>query len=234
MKNLVSIMIMVGLLALPLVPQAGQSSEKQPKADVGDEAVTKAYTLKYVAPSEVQNVLKGYFWRLSFGEGKLITVNLPRKNVAGFEEQLRKLDVPSKTITFRIFMVIASREGRPDAIENRDLKRVLNELNALLNFKTYRLDGVALLAVKEGGDGQVQVAADPPLRCYLNDVRLAAPAGGKRSIQFRLILSQWQADKGNTLIESRTEVDENGFLVAGVSRIHNGDSLVLVINAEIK
>ena len=37
------------------------------------------------------------------------------------------------------------------------------------------------------------------------------------------------------LLSSETEIAENGYLVAGVSRIGNdGKSLVLVINAEIK
>jgi hypothetical protein len=36
------------------------------------------------------------------------------------------------------------------------------------------------------------------------------------------------------LIESETSIKENGYLAAGVSKIDNGDSLVLVMNAEIK
>jgi len=37
------------------------------------------------------------------------------------------------------------------------------------------------------------------------------------------------------LIRTSTSINENGYLVVGVSKIgENGDSLILVINAEIK
>ena len=64
-----------------------------------------------------------YFFNCSFGEGSnLISVVMYKKNVAAFEEQLRKLDVEKKNIQLRIFTVIAGKEGKSDTIENKDLK----------------------------------------------------------------------------------------------------------------
>jgi hypothetical protein len=55
---------------------------------------------------------------------------------------------------------------------------------------------------------------------------------GKRTIDIRnLRLSEYK----NILIETETSLNEDGYLVAGVSRVgENGDALILVINAQIK
>jgi hypothetical protein len=70
-----------------------------------------------------------------------------------------------------------------------------------------------------------------PLQLYIRDVAVLTGSGGKRSVKLGLEL---YANKDRLLI-SETEIAENGYLVAGVSRIGNDSrSLVLVINAEIK
>jgi hypothetical protein len=82
-----------------------------------------------------------------------------------------------------------------------------------------------------------------PLELRLGDIYIREGKDGKQTVGFEFRLQKETAsyvkdgkliDNDQTLIESETSVKENGYLVAGVSRLGNGDSLVLVINAEIK
>lgn len=237
-KMLFVLMILLVFLALPVGAAEGGS----PAEDGSQEVVTKTYTLRHIDPLLVKESLSVYFYNISFGrESSLISVNLSKGKLAAFEEELRKLDVPRRNILLRVFTVIASREGKGEAIENRDLKRVLAEVSKLLNFNSYVLDGASVITLKDGTrHGELLLASDSLdplkdglLRLEFGRVALATNADGKRAVRLGLQLDQ----KGGLgrLLNTETEVAENGYLVAGVSRIGNGGkSLVLVINAEIK
>ena len=164
----------------------------------------------------------------------MISVVLDKKNVVTFEEQLRKLDEEKKSILLRIFTVFASKEGKNDTIENKDLKKVLAEVSNLLNFKSYVLDGASVITLKDGTRRSylsLSSAMPEPLQLFINHVTILTGSGGKRSVKLGLELYE----KKDHLLDSETEIAENGYLVAGVSRIgKDGKSLVLVINAEIK
>lgn len=223
------------LVASLLEDAPGQAAEADKPGDT--DLVTRSYSLKHVTPASVCQSLNLYIYDRSFEDGSsALTVKLPRKNVAVFEAELRKLDVPRRSILLRVFTVIAAREGKGGAIENKDLKRVLAEVSNLLNFKAYTLDGASVVTVKEGTRyGELLLASDAMtnLRFSFGRVTLAAGADGRRAVRLSLNLEQ----KGGLgkLLDTETEVAENGFLVAGVSRLGGGgQSLVLVINAEIK
>lgn len=201
-----------------------------------DEVVTRTYALNNVTPAFVRDALRIYMINQSFGEGSnLISVKLFKKDVAVFEDQLRRLDVQKRNILLRIFTVIAAREGPSQVIENQDLKSVLAEVSNLLNFKSYVLDGSSAITLKDGsGFGRLALSSSTSegLRFDYKDVSILTD-GGKRSVR----LSFWllQANSGQELLSSETKIAEDGYLVAGVSRIgKDGQSLVLVINAEIK
>ena len=205
----------------------------------GEELVTRTYELNYVTPKFVRDSLGIYLRRHSYSEGsKLISVMLPKKDVAAFEKQLRELDVERRMITLRIFTVIASREGKGEAVENRDLKKVLAEVSNLLNFRSYVLDGVSTISAKDGADfGRVALSSSSALSGGMQfDFRrlsLATGSGGKKAVKFGFALIQLNTRQ--ELLNSETEIAEDGYLVAGVSRLGDeGKSLVLVINAEIK
>lgn len=216
-------------------PAPGAAADKP-----GDmELVTRSYSLKHVTPATVCHSLGLYLFDRSFEDGSpALTVKLPRKDVAAFEAELRKLDVPKRSILLRVFTVVAAREGKGGAIENRDLKRVLEEVSRLLNFKSYTLDGASAVTVKDGTRyGELLLASDTManLRLQFGQVALVTGTDGRRAVRLSLNLSQQQKDGEGKLLGSETEVAENGYLVAGVSRLGGGgQSLVLVINAEIK
>jgi len=234
-KVLLAIMLLLALVSLPALAEEQKS---QPAEKSGpEEMVVKSYTLRYASPDFIKDSLKMYFFNCSFGEGSnLISVAMHKKNVAAFEEQLRKLDVEKKTIQLRIFTVIAGKEGKSDTIENKDLKRVLAEVSNLLNFKSYVLDGASAITVKDGaGFGRLALSStiSDGLRFDYKEISILTGNGGKRSVRLAFWLQQLSTKQ--ELLSSETEIAENGYLVAGVSRIGNeGKSLVLVINAEIK
>jgi hypothetical protein len=237
MKKIFLFVVLV--LMLVVFPVSAEEQKTSPAAEkqASDEVVTKTYTLRYASPEFVVESMGMYFLRNSFSRGSnLISVVMEKKNVAAFEEQLRKIDVEKKIIMLRIFTVIASREGKNDAFENKDLKRVLSEVSNLLNFKSYVLDGAAAISVRDGAEfGRLALSSSIPdgLRFDYKGISIVTGSGGKRSVKLEFWL--WQSSNKQELISSETEIAEDGYLVAGVSRIGNdGKSLVLVINAEIK
>jgi len=137
---------------------------------------------------------------------------------------------------------IFTNEGKSGEVRNKDLQQVLSELQKVLSFKYFRLDGASAITVNDGQDCELRLSSQSPLLLELDDISIKGEKQGERSIAFEFDLKQkaepFVLKDGNlvyeTLIESQTSVKEKGYLVAGVSRIGNGDSLVLVINAEIK
>ncbi len=216
--------------ALAAAPQAENPGQ--------NELVTRTYALNHVTPDFIKDALRIYLRNWSYSDGSnLFSTVLEKKNVAAFEEQLRKLDVEKKIIQLRIFTVIASRTGTSGPIENKDLKQVLAEVSNLLSFRSYELDGASTFTVKDGFSGFGRLALSSTLKEDLTfaykDISITTGSDGKRSVKLAFWLSQ--TNPKQELLSSETEIAENGYLVAGVSRIGNdGKSLVLVINAEIK
>jgi hypothetical protein len=236
MKKIPLVVMLVLMIALlPALAEEQKASAAPERVDF--EVVTKTYALRFVTPDFIQDSLRIYMRNCSFAkESSLISVALFKKDVADFEEQLRKLDVPKKSILLRIFSVIAAREGKSEAIENKELKRVLAEVSNLLNFKSYVLDGASAITVRDGAEfGRLALSSSisEGLRFDYKGISVLTGAGGKRSV--KLGFNLYQVSSKQELLSSETEIAENGFLVAGVSRLgEDGRSLVLVINAEIK
>ena len=145
-------------------------------------------------------------------------------------------DVEKKTILLRIFTIIAAKEGKTEPIENKDLGSVLAEVSNLLSFKSYMLDGASMITVKEGAEYSklaLSSSMSESMEFAFKDISVLINGRGQRSVKLNFWLRQ--TSNKEELLSSETEIAENGYLVAGVSRIGNeGKSLVLVINAEIK
>ena len=239
MKKIFLVVLLLHLFAfLPALAEEQKTQQTGEKSG-SEDVVTKTYALRYVTPKFINDSLRVYLRNCSYGEGSnLISVILYKKDIATFEEQLRKLDIKKKIIRLRIFTVIASKEGRSDAIENKDLKRVLAEVSNLLNFKSYVLDGASVITLEDGARfGRLLLSSATIENLGLDFERVSISTGseGKRSVRLGLELLRREAKANIILLNSETEIAENGYLLAGVSRIGNeGKSLVLVINAEIK
>jgi hypothetical protein len=236
------------LMALFVLSGFGFTTSREPAKEKeqssGLDIVTKTYSLKYASPEMIRDTLRNYIRECSFNrKGNMMTVRIDRENIPKFEELLNQMDVEKKKILFRIFTVIASQENKSSEIQNKDLQLVLGELRRVLSFKSFRLDGVSAITVTDGQRySKLLLSSHSSLMLGLMEVSIKGDEPGHKIINFRFELNQifhpTGQDNGKTsyqsLIETETSVKENGYLVAGVSKIGNGDSLVLVINAEIK
>ncbi|NIM16241.1 MAG: hypothetical protein GTO45_29960 [Candidatus Aminicenantes bacterium] len=245
MKKIIILLVIVLLVVTVFGFGDKQQSEKPKQKTVHQDVVTKTYVLKHISPDVAHKTLRLYFWESYYDRnGKMFTVKIPKENIATFEKLLKQLDVERKKILIRIFTVIASREGKGGPIDNKDLRQVLNELQKVLSFKSFRLDGISAVTVTDGQrHSRLFLSSQVPLELRLEDIYIREGKDGKQTVGFEFRLQKEVAsyvrdgkliDNDQTLIESQTSVKENGYLVAGVSRLGNGDSLVLVINAEIK
>jgi len=244
MKKIIILIIMLLFVISGFGFADSKKPEESKKSTKRPDMVTKTYALKYTRPEVVIKALQQYFGQFSYDDSSnMLTVKIYEDNIPKFEELLKQLDVEKKKVLIRIFTVIASQEGKTGAVQNKDLQQVLEELQKVLSFKSFRLDGVSAITVKDGQHrSQLLLSSHSPLLLRLGDVSIRGEKQGQRTINFDFVLRQktepFVMKDGNlvyeTLIESETSVKEKGYLVAGVSKIGNGDSLVLVINAEIK
>ncbi len=81
-----------------------------------EEIVVKTYPLKYVSWREVANAARLYVVEAA-GSDSTLTVLIRKKNIADFEAVLKKLDVERKNIMFRIYTIIAAKDGAADIIK---------------------------------------------------------------------------------------------------------------------
>lgn len=211
------------------------------------EIVIKTYHLKFIRPIEILNAAKFYIID-STATQDTITVQIMRKNIPKLEELLKKLDVEKKTVLFRVFTVVASKEEDPKGnktIENKELRKVIDELNSLWNFKSYKVDGPSFLTVKEdSGANSFRLVSDVSY-FYMNilHVKVRGEKSGTRLISVGQVQLNWRINLSEeteqTLIDTHNiTLKENGYLVAGISGFgwigKGAKALILVINAEIK
>ncbi len=218
------------------------------------EIVIKTYALKYINPNELMQATRFYVVD-STSFNNVLTVRIRKKDIAAFEELLKKLDVERKNIQFQIYTIIASRgqfsedyvkrlPNKPSAdLENHDLKKVFDELKGLWNFKAYYMDNPSFITLKDGS-GPVSSRLVSSLYNFdieLSGVQIRGDEAGKRPISVgRIQLNQNTAERGATLIETKDlSIKENGYLVVGVSgfnSLYSPESLalILIIRAEIK
>jgi hypothetical protein len=237
----------VTLLSAELVQEENENSVslKQPSQDP-NEIVIKTYSLKFISPRDVSSVAKLYIID-STGTEDTITVKILKKNVPKFEELLKKLDIEKKAVLVKVFTVIASKKQETqedEVIENKDLKRVLNELNSLWKFQSYKIDGPSFLTVKDGSGSNFfkLVSSTSNLNMYILHVDVRGEKPDKRIVSIGQIQLRWVDSFGKneqTLISTHdVTLKENGYLVVGVSGFpfgrDIGRALILIISAEIK
>jgi len=144
--------------------------------------------------------------------------------------------------------VIASKEKEPqedEAVENKDLRKVLDELRNLWNFKSYKVDGPSFLTIKEDSGLDSFRLVSSVSNFYMNIVhaKVIEEERGKRHVSIGQIQLKWRsgltAEYEQTLINtSNITIKENGYLVAGISGYgfsgKDAKALILIINADIK
>jgi hypothetical protein len=238
-----------------------QTKEEQEKAEARKAAeaeqarygmVLKTYSLKYISVEEFVRAAKLYIQDYSGSESAL-TIRIFSPNIPAVEDLLKKLDVEKRNIQFQVYTIVASKDEEPpgpykDALKNetkeitnKDLKRVLDEMKGLWNFKHYWLDSPSFLMVKDSsGLNFFRLVSSRDLVMDILHVQVRGDEPGKRVISVGQIkLSQeWTGADRSTLINTNNiTFKEKGYLVVGVSGFRSnwsGLALILVISAEIK
>ena len=244
--------------AAEVTVQSGQTRAAEQKGTPEynqSELYLKTYELKFINVSEFMRSAKFYVLDYT-GTESTMTVRIPGRNIPEFEALMKKLDVEKKNIQFQIITITASQEA-PDermksvfvtdtqGISDKDLRRVLDEMKGLWNFKYYRVDTPSFLIVKDGaGQSHFKLVSDRyDFDMNILHVNLRGDEPGKRIIsvgQIQLnqdISTQNSQQKATLLDTSDITFKENGYLVVGVSGFHagwRGLALILVIRAEIK
>jgi hypothetical protein len=215
------------------------------------ESVLKTYSLKYISAREFMNAAKFYVLDFSGSENAL-TVRIHRMNIPAFEDLLKKLDVEKRNIQFQVYTIVASKEppsggsyenflkNETKEIENRDLKRVLDEMKGLWNFKHYWVDSPSFLMVKDGSlSNSFRLVSKWNLNLSIAQIQVRGDEPGKRIISVGIIQLQESTSDGKTNLINTSDIafKEKGYLVVGVSGLSSvwgGMALILIINAEIK
>ena len=230
--------------------KAKEYLEKQAAENELNAPVVKTYGLKYISTSEFMRSAKFYVYD-STGTESSLTVKIAKRNIPDFEALLKKLDVEKKNIQFQVYTIVAAKEDNPDAdkylgqteikeITDKDLKRVLDEMKGLWNFKRFWIDSPSFLIAKDGsGSNHSKLVSRYDLELVLRNIQLRGDEPGKRIISVgEITLTQ----KLNTVLDnlintSDITIKEKGYLVVGVSGLLTslkGLALILVISAEIK
>jgi hypothetical protein len=128
--------------------------------------------------------------------------------------------------------------GKGDEIENKELKKVLDELKSLWNFKTYEVDGPSFLTVQEdSGPDNFKLVTNRALNLIVSNVKVRGDEPGKRTVAIEQLKLSGTVNFADYIFVDTHDVAlrEKGYLVAGVSGYgSSSNALILVITAEIK
>ncbi len=239
--KMVLMLFILLLLSVANLTLAAENSSEAGNSGKSSNFITKTYELKYIAPIEVKNVLSPYVARFSYSyNSRFITVVISKENIQKFESLLKKIDRPRKNVLFKIYTVIGSRKKLKGNINNPELKNVVKQLSSLFSFKSYVLDSVSFISVKEGTRlAKVKLSSSYNLALVIREL-VVNSVGGKRVINFGFHLLRYkgialEGQNYEKLISSVTSVNNNKYFVAGVSSLEeDGSSLILIIKPTIK
>jgi hypothetical protein len=158
-------------------------------------------------------------------------LSLPGKLIGLFDKEPR--GAADLLVQFRIYTVLASRQQRPGNIDDEDLNRVLGEMNNVLKFKSYQLDGISLMQVKNYSERNFLKlnSRSTALTMYLDNVSIDYEREGRQVVEIGRLEVH---DGSGAVISTRTSVNRNGYLVVGITPLGDGgDSLAIILFAEI-
>ena len=240
-----------------LAVQAGQKADQQKESTPGqsNQLVVRTYHLKYISVPDFMQSGKYYVASHSGTEGTL-TVEIFEKRIPEFEALLKMLDVEKANIQFQVYTIIASKDEPQEqvrskfssdtqGIADKELRKVLDEMKGLWNFKYYRVGNPSFLTIKDGsGTNTFRLVSEPyNFTMRILHVKLRGDKPGSRIIsagQIQLVQASNNPNdqEKSTLIDTTDlTLKEGGYLVVGVSGFTagwSGMALVLVIRAEIK
>ena len=182
-----------GAEAAPQIVQDKQEKDKELQARQAEHEkfmaeaelnapVVKTYGLKYIGATEFMRSAKFYVFD-STGTESSLTVKIAKRNIPDFEALLKKLDVEKKNIQFQVYAILALKDeplenpwGQTETkeITDKDLKRVLDEMKGIWNFKHYWVDSPSFLIAKDGsGSTRAKLVGRYDLELLLHETHVA-------------------------------------------------------------
>jgi len=219
------------------------------------QRVQKVVTIKNGNWNGIRNTLKevapGTDVLISSSDNEHLVLSGPKDAVAGFEEIIKQLDVPTvvkKDIETTVYMIVASMQAAAATTMAPELDPVLKQLKGIFNYKGFRLLDSFVLRSRDGEHGENN-AFIPPLDSQASTLKIsyffafthASVDGGDnaRVIRFDQMKLSMKIPDGNTYrdagISTNVDVPEGKKVVIGkTSGVLGPDSaLILVISAKV-
>ena len=214
---------------------------------------SRVFDVKYRDPNMLAAVLKqlgsGFKGATIYPstEFKTLTVRDFPENLATIEEALKRLDTPGTprpNIELHMYVLVASNTGSANSDVPAELKDVLTQLRATLNYKNYELAAAVVQRLTETsrglqGNGTAEVpGGNPgtpntpmPYEYYINGVTLAQNTTGAQSIQIsEFIFSARESDRDRARVSTALNLKDGEKVVVGTATLRNR-ALVIVLTA---
>lgn len=228
-------------------------AQNQPDTSVQRSFKSRIFEVKYRDPNSLLNAL----YQLGSGfkgaamsanaEFRTITVRDFPENIATVEEALKRLDVPGAprpNIEMHMHVLIASDAGGTATNMPAELKDVLTQLRATLNYSNYELAASIVQRLTETprglhGSGIADLpSTNPgtpnssmPYEYYINNVTLLQNAAGAASVQISEF-SFVTKEKENARVQTALNLRDGEKVVVGTATLRNR-ALVIVLTAKL-
>ena len=181
-------------------------------------------------------------------EFKTITVRDFPENLTTMEEAIKRLDVPGApppNIELHIYVLIASNSGSGSSDTPAELRDVLTQLRATLNYRNYELaaslvqrltstdrllQGTGTAEVSSGGAGTPSMSM--PYEYFLTNVSMVQNAVGPPSIQISDFTFSTVSDKDRARIQTALNLRDGEKVVVGTATLRSR-ALVIVLTPSL-
>ncbi len=167
MKILTALFLTLSLSLMTLGHPTQSATTPEPRQQQNPERSLQAkiFTVKHHEPEDLLRVItplgsgRGNATMQFSRELRTITVRDYPENIAAIEEALKVLDVPQamatprQSIEFHVHILVASNEAAPSSTPPDELKDVIKQLQATLNYKNYSVMTSSFHRTKEGNQG---------------------------------------------------------------------------------
>lgn len=257
-NNLKYMLLTLALILACVSTSTAQQPTPSPTPNQPDSATdrsfkSRVFEIKYRDPNSLKDAVyhlgsgfKG-FAISSNSEFRTITVRDLPENLATIEEALKRLDVPAApraNIELHMHVLIASNAAGTGTEVPAELKDVLTQLRATLNYRNYEIASSIVQRLTETpralqGSGTAELAGSPPgtpntimpYEYYLHNVSLVQNATGVASVQIAEFTFA-TTDKDRAKVQTALNLRDGEKVVVGTATIRNR-ALVIVLTAKL-
>ena len=243
MKKALSFALAAGLILGTLsLTAVGQEKTSTPTFK------TEMVKLKYVAPQDIQNVLRIYLSRegqltWSPGNEKLLVIKDIPENLARVLEAIKEIDVKPADILFTVQLVLGSEAGEGKTDEAFQNDQVVAELKKLLRYKTFSLLDQNIVRTLDQRDAEILIGKDPEFMIafrrpkYIKDGNADLIQAEIRLVRLDKSVNSVPKEPGafsTTLVQTALTIKSGEKTVVGVSKLDGGDKgLILIISGKV-